>query len=38
MTRAGARYTMGIASLELRHEEHNNDSCPLDNNTINFTQ
>ena len=35
---AGARYTKWIASLELRHKEHNNDSYPLHNNTIDFTQ
>ena len=35
---AGARYTKSIASLELRHKEHNNDSYPLHNNTIDFTQ
>ena len=37
-SRAGPRYTMWIASLELRHKEHNNDPQPLHNNTINFTQ
>ena len=35
---AGARYTKWIASLELRHKEHNNDPYPLHNNTIDFTQ
>ena len=37
-SRAGARYTIWIASLELRHEEHNDGPYPLQNNTINFTQ
>ena len=37
-SRAGVRYTMWIANLELRHEEHNDDPYPLQNNTINFTQ
>ena len=32
-SRAGVRYTIGIASLELRHKEHNNDPQPLQNNT-----
>ena len=35
---AGARYTKSIASLELRHKEHNNDPYPLHNNTIDFAQ
>ena len=34
---AGARYTKSIASLELRHKEHNNDPYSLHNNTIDFT-
>ena len=33
---AGALYTKSIASLELRHKEHNNDPYPLHNNTIDF--
>ena len=32
--RSGARYTKSIASLELRHKEHNNDPYSLHNNTI----
>ena len=28
---AGARYTKWIASLELRHKEHDNDPYPLHN-------
>ena len=35
---AGARYTKRIASLELRHKEHNNGPYPLHNNTIDSTQ
>ena len=35
---AGAQYTKSIASLELRHKEHNNDPYSLQNNTIDFTQ
>ena len=35
---AGARYTKWIASVELRHKEHNDDSYPLHNNKIDFTQ
>ena len=35
---AGARYIKSIASLELRHKEHNNDPYSLHNNTIDFTQ
>ena len=35
---AGAWYTKSIASLELRHKEHNNDPYSLHNNTIDFTQ
>ena len=31
---AGARYTKSIASLELRHKEHNNDPYSLHNNTV----
>ena len=31
---AGALYTKSIASLELRHKEHNNDLYSLHNNTI----
>ena len=37
-SRAGARYAKSIASLELRHKEHNNDPYSLHNNTIDFTQ
>ena len=33
---AGARYTKSIASLELRHKEHNNDPYSLHNNTIDY--
>ena len=36
--KAGARYTKSIASLELRHKEHNSDPYSLHNNTIDFTQ
>ena len=35
---AGARYTKSIASLELRHKDHNNVAYSLHNNTIDFTQ
>ena len=35
---AGARYTKSIASLKLRHREHDNDPYSLHNNTIDFTQ
>ena len=34
----GARYTKSIGSLELRHNEVNNDPYSLHNNTIAFTQ
>ena len=36
--KAGARYTKSIASLDLRHKEHNNDPYSLHNNKIDFTQ
>ena len=36
-TTAGAQYTKSIASLELCHKEHNNDSFSLHNNTIEET-
>ena len=35
---ASVRYTKRIASLKLRHKEHNNDPYALHNNTINLIQ